>query len=90
MGASVKTTIEMPDDLFRKAKAVAALRGQSMKDLITQLLQREIGKTAVPAGSRKKTADKFARELEALAGEVSSSWKTGLDAARAVRDQRRG
>ena len=45
----MKTTIEMPDDLFRKAKAVAALHGQSMKDLITQLLQREIG--APPAAS---------------------------------------
>lgn len=91
MGLSVKTTIEMPDDLFRKAKAFAALRGQSMKDLITQLLQREIGTAvAVPARSRMKTADKFTRELEALAGEVSSRWKTGLDAASAVREQRRG
>lgn len=43
MGVRVKTTIEMPDDLFRKAKAVAALRGQSMKDLLTQLLERELG-----------------------------------------------
>jgi ribosomal protein L12E/L44/L45/RPP1/RPP2 len=91
MGVAMKTTIEMPDELFRKAKAVAALRGQSMKDLITQLLQREIGAPpAASAGVRKKAAAKFSRELEVIAGEVSKSWKTKLDAAGAVREQRRG
>jgi ribosomal protein L12E/L44/L45/RPP1/RPP2 len=91
MGSPVKTTIEMPDDLFRKAKAVAALRGQSMKDLITQLLQREIGAPpAASAGARKKAADKFSRELEALAKKVEKSWNSKQDAAGAVREQRRG
>lgn len=91
MGLPVKTTIELPDDLFRKAKAVAALRGQSMKDLITQVLQREIGAPpAASTGNRKKTADKFSRELDALAKEVRKSWKTKQDAAGAVREQRRG
>ncbi|MHB1620623.1 MAG: hypothetical protein ACYCTY_11690 [Sulfuricella sp.] len=87
----MKTTIEMPDDLFRKAKAVAALRGQSMKDLITQLLQREIGAPLAPtASARKKTADTFSQELEALATQVGKEWKTGLSATDAVREQRRG
>ena len=91
MGVTLKTTIEMPDDLFRKAKAIAALRGQSMKDFITQLLQREIGaSTSAPAGTRKKAADKFSRDLAALAGEVSAGWKSKQDAAGAVREQRRG
>ena len=91
MGFLVKTTIEMPDDLFRKAKAVAALRGQSMKDFVTQLLQREIGaSTTAPSGARKKTADKFSRDLAVLAGEVSAGWKSKQDAVGAVREQRRG
>ena len=91
MGLAVKTTIELPDDLYCKAKAVAALRGQSMKDLITQLLQREIGAPpAATAGARKKAAGKFSRELEALAKEVKKSWNTKQDAAGAVREQRRG
>ena len=37
----------MPDDLFRKAKALAALRGQSMKQWLTDLLQKEIGETSM-------------------------------------------
>lgn len=87
----MKTTIEMPDDLFRKAKAIAALRGQSMKDLITQLLTREIGAPLAPtASARKKAADAFSQELEALATQVGKEWKTGLSATDAVREQRRG
>ena len=87
----MKTTIEMPDDLFRKAKAVAALRGQSMKDLITQLLTREIGAPFEPtANTRKKAAVTFSQELEALATQVGKKWKTGLSATDAVRKQRRG
>lgn len=87
----MKTTIEMPDDLFRKAKAIAALRGQSMKQLITQLLQREIGAPPAPtASARKKAADSFSRELEALATQVGKEWKSELDAVDAVREQRRG
>jgi hypothetical protein len=30
----MKTTIELPDDLYRKAKAIAALSGRKLKDLV--------------------------------------------------------
>lgn len=30
----MKTTLELPDDLFRQAKATAALRGESLKDFV--------------------------------------------------------
>ncbi len=35
----MKTTIEIPDPLFRKAKARAAERGQSLKQLVAEALQ---------------------------------------------------
>jgi hypothetical protein len=35
----MKTTIEVPDDLYRRAKAVAALRGRRLKDLIEEGLR---------------------------------------------------
>jgi hypothetical protein len=38
----VRTTIDLPDALFRKTKAVAALRGSSMKDLIVRAVEREV------------------------------------------------
>ena len=31
----MKTTVEMPDDLFRRAKTTAARRAQSLKQLVT-------------------------------------------------------
>lgn len=35
----MKTTIEMPDELYRKAKSLAALRGRKLKDLIEEGLR---------------------------------------------------
>lgn len=35
----MKTTVEMPDDLYRRAKAEAALRGRKLKDLIEEGLR---------------------------------------------------
>lgn len=38
----MKTTIELPDNLLKKAKATALKRNTTLKDLITKALQREI------------------------------------------------
>jgi len=38
----MRTTIDLPDTLFRKTKATAALRGSTMKEIVIQALQREI------------------------------------------------
>jgi hypothetical protein len=40
--APVKTTIEIPDPLFRKAKSKAAERGQTLKELVTEALQEKL------------------------------------------------
>jgi hypothetical protein len=37
--AHMKTTVEVPDDLYRQAKAEAALRGRKLKDLIEEGLR---------------------------------------------------
>ena len=49
----MRTTIDMPDTLFRKTKAVAALRGSSMKDLIVRAVEREVTNPA-PTVKRKR------------------------------------
>ena len=38
----MKTTIEIPDPLFRKAKSRAAERGQTLKEFVTEALQTKI------------------------------------------------
>ena len=42
----MKTTLELPDPLFRKAKATAAARGMSLKALFTGALEDKLA--AVP------------------------------------------
>ena len=38
----MKTTIEIPDPLFRLAKSRAAERGQTLKDFVTEALQEKL------------------------------------------------
>ncbi len=38
----MKTTIEIPDPLFRKAKSRAAERGQTLKQLVAEALQEKL------------------------------------------------
>jgi hypothetical protein len=38
----MKTTLEIPDQLFRRAKATAAERGQSLKEFVAEALQDKL------------------------------------------------
>ncbi len=42
----MKTTLELPDPLFRQAKATAAARGQSLKDFVTEALREKMAPAA--------------------------------------------
>jgi hypothetical protein len=39
---TMKTTVEIPDALFRKAKSRAAERGQTLKQFVTDALQQKV------------------------------------------------
>jgi hypothetical protein len=49
----MKTTLELPDELLRRTKAVAALRGMSMRDFVAQALEAQLKTTTKNAGWRK-------------------------------------
>jgi hypothetical protein len=55
----VKTTIELPDELFREAKATAARRGMSLKDLFREALE-----AALPQAGTQSSAVKHASRLD--------------------------
>jgi hypothetical protein len=49
---SVKTTLEIPEPLFRKAKATAARQGRTLKQLVQEALSEKIAR--VDGVSRKE------------------------------------
>jgi hypothetical protein len=51
----MRTTIEIPDDLFRRAKATAALRGSTMKELVIRALEREFARQTPESKKRGTT-----------------------------------
>lgn len=49
----MRTTIDMPDALYRKTKAIAALRGVTMKDMIIQAVEQEISQATAKAPQKR-------------------------------------
>jgi hypothetical protein len=47
----VKTTVELPDPLFRQAKSRAAERGQTLKEFMTEALRDKLQKRDTPGVS---------------------------------------
>jgi hypothetical protein len=50
----MRTTIDLPDSVFRELKAVAARRGTSLKEIIRLAVEEETRKAERPAGRRLK------------------------------------
>jgi len=82
----VKTTLEIPDDLYRAVKAKAALEGRKMRDVVEQGLRLALGqrpesggkRVSFPLikakpGGRKLTAEEVAQGLERMAEEDAAS-----------------
>lgn len=52
----MRTTLDLPDDLFRQVKAKAAMDGRTLKELLTEFVLSGLQqpKTAVAPGRRSK------------------------------------
>lgn len=62
----MKTTVELPDTLFREAKAHAARQGVSLKEFFTAAIQNQLRRStqrALPAGPAWKQAFGGLRDL---------------------------
>ncbi|TVQ96991.1 MAG: hypothetical protein EA403_15435 [Spirochaetaceae bacterium] len=49
----MRTSIDLPDDLFRSAKALSSLRGVTLKTLITRAVERELESATVQFRPRR-------------------------------------
>jgi len=50
----MRTTVDIPDELFRRAKSEAALRGRKLKDLVEEGLRLVLEKEKRPAETEPK------------------------------------
>ncbi len=57
----MRTTIDLPDTVFRRLKATAALRGASLKTVILDAVEKELRR---PAPSRRKVRFPLVRSKE--------------------------
>jgi len=50
---NMRATIDLPDALFRRAKAVSSLRGTTLKEFITQAVEHELTGSSLMLESRR-------------------------------------
>lgn len=48
----MKTTVEIPDELFKRAKATAALQGESLRELICDAIETHLASVSPPRTDR--------------------------------------
>src|SRR3954463_14265095 len=67
MERAMKTTVEVSDDLYRRAKAEAALRGRKLKDLVEEGLRLVL---EAPRETRRRQS--LSAQMKAARGVVDS------------------
>ncbi|MBV6494396.1 MAG: hypothetical protein LDLANPLL_02429 [Turneriella sp.] len=76
----MRTTIDLPVDIYRKAKAEAALRGVKFRDMVVAGLTRELNRAdsaLSQAGSVR--IDEFMESLSELSGQVKGGSNSLLE-----------
>lgn len=76
----MRTTVDLPDDLFRQAKASAALRGIKLRELIIECVARGLSPEGWPAA--EEAAKKPVRTFAHRAGPGPISGLTPQQAAK--------
>jgi hypothetical protein len=59
----MRTTLEIPDGVFKRAKLKAVEEGVSLKTVIVRAIEREVGASA-DAGARRKRANRLFAALD--------------------------
>jgi hypothetical protein len=51
----MRTTLDLPDELFRQVKAQAAIQGSSLKELLMRYVANGLRESHRPAANRKRS-----------------------------------
>lgn len=73
---SVKATIEVPDELYRRVKAKSALEGRAVREVAVELFRGYVGDAASRAESETTAAEEAAR---VFAGREIPRWFGSLE-----------
>ncbi len=68
--SAIKTTLDIPDDLFKKAKARAAMADLSLKDFVCRALRDKLSGRQLPSDSERGWRRVFGRAKAADLAEV--------------------
>jgi len=74
----MRTTVEIPDDLFREVKARAARKGTTLKDYIVEALSRRVG-------GERESADRV--ELPLFGAKDDSSLEVTNETIRRIEEE---
>jgi hypothetical protein len=55
----MKTTVDLPEDVLRRAKAAAALQGRKFRELVLEGILRILDEPEVPASPQKPAPPRF-------------------------------
>jgi hypothetical protein len=85
----VRTTIDIPDELFRQIKARAAVAGLRLKDYVTQALRDSLYRHE-PTREVRETAARYGEDVLVLADDCMLPQIAGqtTDELRAITDRR--
>jgi len=75
----VKTTLEIPDELFRQVKGTAALRGESLKDFVTAALRSHLDVPATEGPRERGWRSVFGRARPEEVAEVDLTIASELE-----------
>jgi len=75
----MRTTIDLPVDIYRKAKAEAALRGVKLRDMVVTSLTRELNRAdSALAQAGTVRVEEFMASLDELSGQIDASHQSPL------------
>jgi hypothetical protein len=74
----MRTSVDLPDELFRRAKAAAALRGRKFKDLVEEGLIRVLESPDVPHKKSRPKTKTLSELMESVRG-IGNSGVNDLD-----------
>jgi Arc/MetJ family transcription regulator len=76
----MKTTVDIPDELFRRSKAMAALRGESLKEFVTLALRAHLEvqgtRASEPGGWRAVFGKARPSEVEEIDAVVAEEFES--------------